>query len=131
AIDILARGLLNAAAMLEGGDLISFVTQRYAGWRTESARAMLEGRTTVEAVAEAALADNLAPAARSGRQEYLENVVSRYTSSLGLAKRRASAGRRCSPPADAPQGGLKATGVRTNHAVASTRLDYALHGDIP
>jgi xylose isomerase len=69
--------------MLEGADLISFIDQRYAGWRTEPARAMLEGRTNLEAIADAALADNVAPTGRSGRQEYLENVVSRYTSSQG------------------------------------------------
>jgi xylose isomerase len=81
AIDVLARGLLNAAAMLEGGELTSFVDQRYAGWCTESARAMIEGRTTLAAIADAAVAASVAPLARSGRQEYLENIVSRYTSS--------------------------------------------------
>jgi xylose isomerase len=81
AIDVLARGLLNAAAMLEGGELTSFIDQRYAAWRAESARTMLEGRTTLAAIADAAVADNVAPVARSGRQEYLENIVSRYTSS--------------------------------------------------
>jgi xylose isomerase len=73
--------LLNAAAMLEGGEVTSFIDQRYAGWRIESARDMLEGRTTLAAIADAAVADNVTPVARSGRQEYLENIVSRYTSS--------------------------------------------------
>jgi xylose isomerase len=66
--------------MLEGGEMKSFVEQRYAGWRTDSARAMLEGRTTLAAIADAALTENVAPVQRSGRQEYLENLVSRYTS---------------------------------------------------
>ena len=81
AIDVLARGLLNAAAMVEGAELISFIDQRYAGWHTESARTMLEGRATLAAIADAAVAANVAPVAHSGRQEYLENIVSRYTSS--------------------------------------------------
>jgi xylose isomerase len=81
AVDVLARGLLNAAAMLEGGELGSFIEQRYAGWRTEPAGAMLEGRSTLAAIADAAVADNVTPAGRSGRQEYLENIVSRYISS--------------------------------------------------
>jgi xylose isomerase len=33
AVDMLARGLLSAAAMIEGGELQGFVDQRYAGWR--------------------------------------------------------------------------------------------------
>jgi len=60
----------------------AFVEQRYAGWRTDQARTILEGRTTLAAIADAALADNVAPAQRSGRQEYLENLLSRYTSLL-------------------------------------------------
>jgi xylose isomerase len=80
AVDMLARGLLSAAAMLEGGEMKSFVEQRYAGWRTDYARTILEGRTTLAAVADAAVADNVSPVQHSGRQEYLENLVSRYTS---------------------------------------------------
>ena len=80
AIDMLARGLLCAAAMQSGGEMKLFVEQRYAGWNTDYARAMLEGRSTLAAIADAAVADNVAPVQRSGRQEYLENLVSRYTS---------------------------------------------------
>jgi xylose isomerase len=81
AADVLARGLLNAAAMLEGGELAAFIDQRYAGWRGESANAMLEGRSSLAAIADAALADEVAPVPHSGRQEYLENVVTRYLTS--------------------------------------------------
>jgi xylose isomerase len=79
AVDILARGLLSAAAMLEGGELKSFVEQRYAGWQQDSAKAVLEGRTSLADIADAAVADNVTPVPRSGRQEYLENIVGRYT----------------------------------------------------
>jgi xylose isomerase len=58
----------------------SFVEQRYAGWQSPGARDMLAGRTPLAAIADGALADNVAPVPRSGRQEYLENLVSRYTS---------------------------------------------------
>ena len=65
--------------MLEGGELATFVEQRYAGWHTIAARNILEGRSTLEAVSDAAVADDVTPVLKSGRQEYLENVVSRYT----------------------------------------------------
>jgi xylose isomerase len=55
------------------------VEQRYAGWHTIAARNILEGRSTLEAVSDAAVADDVTPVLKSGRQEYLENVVSRYT----------------------------------------------------
>jgi xylose isomerase len=80
AVDMLARGLLAASAMLAGGEMKAFVEQRYAGWRTDYPRGILEGRTTLTAIADAAVADNVAPVQHSGRQEYLENLVSRYTS---------------------------------------------------
>jgi xylose isomerase len=83
AADVLARGLLNAAAMLEGGELEDFVERRYAGWRSPAARDMLEGRSSLAAVADRAVADDVSPVPRSGHQEYLENVVSRYTAASG------------------------------------------------
>ncbi len=79
AIDIIARGLLNADAMLRGGELPAFVEQRYAGWKQDPAKSILEGRSTLAAIADAAIADNVSPVPRSGRQEFLENIVSRYT----------------------------------------------------
>ena len=79
AADVLARGLLNAVAMLEGRELADFVEQRYAGWRTSAGRALLEGPASLAAIADAAIAEEVAPVPRSGRQEYLENIVTRYT----------------------------------------------------
>jgi xylose isomerase len=79
AVDVLARGLLGAAAMIEGGEVAAFVEQRYAGWHTIASRNVLEGRTSLAAVADAAVADNVSPVPKSGRQEYLENLVTRYT----------------------------------------------------
>ncbi len=77
-VDILARGLLNAAAMIEGGELAGFVKERYAGWQGTDAQAMLSGKTTLEAISDAAVAAGVDPHPRSGRQEYVENLVSRY-----------------------------------------------------
>jgi xylose isomerase len=78
AVDILARGLLGAAAMLEGGEIASFVEQRYSGWRQTAARSMLASNSTLTSIADEAVADDVSPTPHSGRQEYLENLVSRY-----------------------------------------------------
>ncbi len=77
-VDILARSLLNAAAMIEGGELDALVTDRYAGWQSAEAQAMLSGTSTLEAISDAAVATGIDPKPRSGRQEYVENLVSRY-----------------------------------------------------
>jgi xylose isomerase len=77
-VDVLARGLLNAAAMIEGGELDALVKDRYAGWQAPDARAMLASGSSLEAISEAAVAQGIDPQPRSGRQEYAENLVSRY-----------------------------------------------------
>jgi xylose isomerase len=77
-IDILARSLLNAAAMIEGGEVDSVITDRYAGWQSADAKAMLAAGSSLEAISDAAVAAKIDPKPRSGRQEYVENIVSRY-----------------------------------------------------
>ena len=51
----------------------------FRSWHTIAARKILEGGSTLAAVSDAAVADNVTPVPKSGRQEYLENLVSRYT----------------------------------------------------
>jgi xylose isomerase len=77
-VDILARSLLNAAAMIEGGEMAAVVKDRYAGWQGADAQAMLAGKTDLEAISDASVAAGIDPKPRSGRQEYVENLVSRY-----------------------------------------------------
>jgi xylose isomerase len=78
AVDTVARGLLNAAAMIERGELTQIVKDRYAGWQGETGRAILDGKMTLEAVSDAAVKEGVAPQPRSGRQELIENTVGRY-----------------------------------------------------
>ena len=77
-IDVLARALLNAAAIIEDGELARFVTDRYARWDEEFGTDVLGGRASLADVADRAASSNLDPKPRSGRQEYLENLVNRF-----------------------------------------------------
>ncbi len=79
AVDVLARGLLNAAAMIEGGELSSFIDKRYEGWQSGEGEAMLAGELSLSEIADKAIADRVSPEPKSGRQEYLENIISRNT----------------------------------------------------
>lgn len=76
-IDTLARGLLNAAAMIEDGRLDRFVAQRYAGWDTPLGRHILNG-ATLDACATHVTSNQTDPKPVSGRQEHLENLVNRF-----------------------------------------------------
>ena len=80
AIDILARGLLGAAALIENGRLEGFLQERYAGWNSTFGREMLDGKQSLASISDTTVALDLQPHARSGRQEYLENAVNRALS---------------------------------------------------
>jgi len=77
-MDICARGFKAAVAMVEDGTLDQFVTDRYAGWQGASAQDMLNGKLSLESIAQKVQAEDINPRPRSGRQEYLENVVNRF-----------------------------------------------------
>jgi len=77
-IDQLARALLAAAALIEDGKLDAFVAERYSGWKSAEAKAMLAPGATLANIADAAVKRDRAPERKSGRQEYLENIVARF-----------------------------------------------------
>jgi len=75
-MDVCARGLKAAAAMLSDGVLEDARAARYAGWTTPEAQAMLG--QSLDQIHDAVVTADPRPEPRSGRQESLENVVSRY-----------------------------------------------------
>ena len=77
-MDCCARGLKAAAKMVEDGALQKPLDERYAGWNDAEAQKMLKGDYTLDQIAEKVERENINPEPRSGRQEYLENIVNRY-----------------------------------------------------
>ena len=75
-MDVCARGLKAAAAMIEDGGLEAALSERYAGWKTSEAQAMLQ--SDLASISEKVLAKDINPKPRSGRQEILENHVNRF-----------------------------------------------------
>ena len=77
-MDTIARGLLCAARMLEDGALASHLAERYADWDESLGREILAGRKSLAELADGVEKNGLDPQPRSGRQEWLENLVGRY-----------------------------------------------------
>ena len=77
-IDTLARALLVAQALLEGGELEAAREARYAGWSQGVGSQILGGGASLAALADRVSSGELDPAPVSGRQEELENVVNRH-----------------------------------------------------
>lgn len=74
-MDLLARGLLNAAEMIEKDRMQQFKDKRYAGWTSGMGAKMLSGEASLDEVADDVIKKNLSPAPVSGAQEMLENYI--------------------------------------------------------
>jgi xylose isomerase len=76
-LDVLARGLKAAAALITDGTYDNTVDARYAGWKTPAAQAMLTSQSLAD-IAARVEKENINPQPKSGQQEYLENLVNRF-----------------------------------------------------
>ena len=78
-IDVLAKALLNAAAIIEDGTLRNFVEDRYSGWKSDFGRQALTSMS-LDKLADRTLKDPDDSQKRppSGRQEYLENLINPF-----------------------------------------------------
>lgn len=73
-----ARGLKSAAAIIEDGTYDQFLADRYQDWNKPEAQAMLKGERSLDQITERVLSENIEPSPRSGKQEYLENLINRF-----------------------------------------------------
>ena len=76
-MDCCAQALLAAARMLEEQKLEKFVEQRYSGWSSAQAEKMLNGGYSLADISTYVINNNVNPQPKSGKQEYLENLVNR------------------------------------------------------
>jgi xylose isomerase len=79
-MDVCAQGLLIAEKMIQDDQLQRELDARYAGWNTPQAQDILNGRVSLDQLADSVLQTNIDVAPVSGRQEYLENLVNRFCS---------------------------------------------------
>jgi xylose isomerase len=78
-MDATARALLNAEAIMKDGGLQKFVDDRYAGWSQKFGKDILAGKTSLDALAKHVAEKKLNPQPKSGRQEFLEGLVNRFS----------------------------------------------------
>ena len=77
-MDAFARGLKIAAAIRADGQLESFVRERYSTWDTGLGAEIEAGKHSLESLSEVMLKQGEISPHRSGRQEYLENLINTY-----------------------------------------------------
>ncbi|MGC9174628.1 MAG: xylose isomerase [Thermoprotei archaeon] len=76
-MDTISRGFAIAEKMLKDGVIEKFVEQRYSGYSSELGRKILGGKASLKELASYAEAHE-GVRTRSGRQEYLEDLVNQY-----------------------------------------------------
>lgn len=76
-MDTFARGLIIAQEIIDDGILQDFVTQRYQTWSNALGQKILAGESNFHEM-EAYVNKNGEPDVKSGRQEYLENIINGY-----------------------------------------------------
>ena len=76
-IDTFARALIVADNILNKSDYKTFRAERYASFNNGTGKDFEAGKLTLEDLRNYAVA-NGEPAVKSGRQEYLENIVNRF-----------------------------------------------------
>jgi xylose isomerase len=76
-IDTFARALIVADKVLNQSEYKKFRQERYASFDSGEGKAFEEGRLTLEDLREYAIQHG-EPKVRSGRQEWLENIINRY-----------------------------------------------------
>lgn len=75
-VDVIARALLRAEAIIADGQLDAFRAARYAGWQGPLGETLRSA--SLAEIADLAEAQDLAPRVASGRQEWLENLLNRF-----------------------------------------------------
>lgn len=76
-VDLCAHAFLLAAKLIEEGRYNRILADRYAGWKTPEAQAMLSGTMSLEQIAAQTEAAGIDPQPRSGKQEQIENLLVR------------------------------------------------------
>ena len=64
--------------MIADGKLKKQIDERYAGWNGELGQKILGGKLGLAELSDHVLEKGLDPKPRSGRQEFLENLVQKY-----------------------------------------------------
>ena len=75
--DVFARSLIVADKILTSSDFKQIRQERYASFDSGKGKAFYDGQLTVDDLKAYAI-ENGEPAVKSGRQEYLENIINRY-----------------------------------------------------
>tara|TARA_Y100000591_G_scaffold180885_1_gene156330 strand:- start:753 stop:1109 length:357 start_codon:yes stop_codon:yes gene_type:complete len=77
-MDVCAKTLIAVEKLINDNIIPKFIEDRYSDWDNELGKLIHNKETSLETIHQNVLDKNIEPETRSGRQEYLENIINKY-----------------------------------------------------
>ena len=77
-MDVSAKALLAVENIINDKILSQHIHERYSGWNEELGLFINDKNNNLETIADRVITDNLEPEPKSGKQEFLENLINKY-----------------------------------------------------
>ena len=77
-MDVCAQTLIGVEKLINDNVIPKFIEERYADWDKELGKFIHDKKNSLEDIQNQILDKNIEPEPRSGRQEYLENILNKY-----------------------------------------------------
>ena len=77
-MDVCAKTLIAVEKLINDNVIPKFIEERYADWDNELGKFIHDKKNSLDDIQNQILDKNIEPEPRSGRQEYLENILNKY-----------------------------------------------------
>ena len=77
-MDVCAKTLLATEKLIKDNIIPQFIEDRYSDWNNDFGKFIHDKNTDLDHIHKKILDNNIEPKPRSGRQEYLENILNKY-----------------------------------------------------
>ena len=76
-MDVCAKTLIAVEKLIEDNIIPKFIKDRYSDWDNELGKFIHKQETSLDSIHQKVIDNNIEPKTRSGRQEYLENIINK------------------------------------------------------
>ena len=77
-MDVCAKTLIAVEKLIEDNVIPQFIKDRYSDWDGELGKFIHDTDSSLDLIHQKVIDNNIEPKTRSGRQEYLENIINKY-----------------------------------------------------
>ena len=77
-MDVCAKTLIAVEKLIKDDVIPKFISERYSDWEGELGKFIHNKDASLESIHQRVIDNNIDPKTRSGRQEYLENIINKY-----------------------------------------------------